>query len=287
MDVSSYEINIIRTLTMIPDINIGPVTTLVVLFITVAFLLKHASEKIDFLRHSNIKYRFLNSLASYVHYGNDIGVDATLKLDHPPADVLERRREGQRYLASKLGNNESGSNTEVDKAKKKGGDGFRGPTLASSLVDCRFALAKVCMPLLRELEFSSDGRNFVSVVRNNSGGGDDGDDAGAAGGGGSGAGGAAGMLTVTSEDGIARPFVGNDAVHTMGVRSFYSPVQREIGRRMRLDGGDDDNNEEAMLRFCPLAMNGALERNAELVRRLTGMDKVRASDRITTFALYR
>jgi len=251
---------------MIPSINIGPVTTLVLLFVVAALLLKHASEKIDFLRRSNIKYRFLNSLASYVHYGNDIGVDATLKLDNPPADVLERRREGQRYLASKLGNNKSGSNTE-----KKDGDGFRGPTLASSLVDCRFALAKVCMPLLRELEFSSEGRNFVSSVRNNS------DDAGAAGGVGSGAGGAAGMLTVTSEDGVARPFVGNDAVQTMGVRSFYAPVQREIGRRMRLDGGDDDNDEEAMLRFCPLAMNGALERNVELVRRLTGMDKVRYS----------
>jgi hypothetical protein len=32
--------------------------------------------------------------------------------------------------------------------------------------------------------------------------------------------------------------------------------------------------QQAKLRFCPIAMNGELEKNVELVKRLTGMDKV-------------
>ena len=132
---------------------------------------------------------------------------------------------------------------------------YRGSKLASSLVDCRFALAKVCMPLLRELEFPNAGRNYVSEVRNI--GSDDN-----------------GMLMVTTENDVACPFVGNDAVHTLGVKSFYAPVQNEINRRMALDGND---NKNSMLRFSPISMNSELEKNVRLIKKLTRLDKVRYS----------
>lgn len=174
----------------------------------------------------------MNALSPYIYYGPNLGVEAVLRLDSPSEDILVRRLEGQQYLSSKL--------------VKSNGE-FKGSKLASSLVDCRFALAKVCMPLLRELEFDGDGRNYIVDVTNSSN--EDG--------------GAAGILTVRTET-DSRPYVGNDAVHTFGVKSFYEPIQKEIGRRMEGD----------MLRYCPTAMNGALEKNVELVKRLTGLDQV-------------
>lgn len=225
----------------------GPVATLVLAFMAISLILKFTWEKLELFFHSNVKYRVLNSLAPYIYYGNDIGVEAALQLDSPSDDVLKRRIEGQKYLASKLGGN----------AYAKHGAECRGSSLAASLVDCRFALAKMCMPLLRELEFPNAGRNFISEVRN---GNDRTDDDGAA-----------GILTVVTEDGVARPYVGNDAVHTMGVKSFYAPIQEEINRRMSLD---HEENKESTMRFCPITMNSALEKNVQLVKRLTGMDKV-------------
>lgn len=230
----------------------GPVTTLVVAFMVLSFVMKYAWEKIELFRHSNVKYRILDSLATYIYYGPDAGVEAALKLDSPTDDVLQRRLEGQKYLASKLENTNRKSAEDT---------AYHGPILAASLVDCRFALAKVCMPLLRELEFSGAGRNFISEVRNGSKESKNAtyEDM------------AAGILTVVTEDGVGRPYVGNDAVHTLGVESFYVPVQKEIARRMVLDS---NNNNESMMRFCPIAMNSALEKNVNLLKNLTGMDKV-------------
>ena len=183
-----------------------------------------------------------------------MGIEEVLKLDKPKPDVLKRRLDGQKYLEEKLKTSSSSSSSTIDKKKN---EKFRGEELASSLVDCRFALAKVCMPILRELEISNAGRNFaVNVDTGNATNGN-------------------GMLQITTEDG-SRPrsgFLGNDAVHTLGVKSFFAPVQKEINRRMELID-DNGSNEEAMLRFCPLTMNSALEENVDLVKSLTGMDKV-------------
>jgi hypothetical protein len=234
----------------------GPVIALVLAFMALSLFVKYAWEKVDLFLRSNYKYLILDSLASYIHYGKDIGVEASLVLDYPTNEVFERRLEGQRYLASKLGSGSGGGSG--------GGKARRGPALASSLVDCRFALAKVCMPLLRELEFSPDvsGRNFVTGVRHAvPRGGDDDDDPDDMS--------SSGMLHVVTEDGTARPYVGNDAVYTMGASCFYAPIQEEVNRRMIGVGG--------MPRFCPIAMNAELERNVELVKNLTGMDKVRYS----------
>jgi len=231
----------------------GPVTTLVVAFMVFSFVMKYAWEKIELFLHSNVKYRIVDSLAAYIYYGPDAGVEAALTLDSPTDEVLKRRLEGHKYLASKLEN--TNRNSAEDTA-------YHGPILAASLVDCRFALAKVCMPLLRELEFSGAGRNFISEVRNGSKESKNATDEDMA----------AGILTVVTEDGVARPYVGNDAVHTLGVESFYVPVQKEIARRMVLDS---KNNNESMMRFCPIAMNSALEKNVNLLKNLTGMDKVR------------
>lgn len=236
----------------------GPVAILVLTFTIVSYLVKTLREKIEFFLRSNWKYRFLNSLAAYIHYGDNIGIEASLKLDSPSDEVLKRRLEGQFYLSSKL------SPKDV-----KDKDQWRGASLASSMVDCRFSLAKVCMPLLRELEFNNSGRNFIKEVRNgcpdaktNA---DQSNAEEAL---------AAGILTVRTEDNVTRPYVGNDAVHTLGVEAFYAPIQREVNRRMSIEG----NNSDSMLRFCPIAMNGELERNVEMIKRLTGLDKVRAYD---------
>ncbi|KAL7466872.1 hypothetical protein ACHAXS_007147 [Conticribra weissflogii] len=233
-------------------LDMGPVTTLVAAFMIFSFVMKYAWEKIELFLHSNVKYRFLDSLAAYIYYGPDAGVEAALSLDSPTDAVLKRRLEGQKYLASKL-----------EKADANSSDNnYHGSTLAASLVDCRFALAKVCMPLLRELEFSGGGRNFISEVHNGSKESKHEQDEDMA----------AGILNVVTEDGISRPYVGNDAVHTLGVESFYVPVQNEIQRRMTLDS---KRNNESMMRFCPIAMNSALEKNVNLLKNLTGMDKVR------------
>ena len=232
--------------------SIGPVTTIVILYMILSYLSKVIWEKIVFYRYSNYKYKFLNSLASYIYYGNDLGIEEVLKLDKPTPDVLKRRLNGQKYLEDRL--KSSASSTTID--KKKNGK-FRGEELASSLVDCRFALAKVCMPILRELELSNAGRNFAVNVNNHN----DGN----------------GMLQITTDDGSVKTVLGNDAVHTLGVKSFFAPIQKEINRRMELSDDDNDNNGEAMIRFCPLTMNSALEENVNLVKSLTGMDKVSSS----------
>lgn len=225
-----------------------PTTILIWTFIALSLTIKVVWEKVDLFLHSNFKYRIINTLASYIYYGEDIGVEAALQLDSPSAEILKRRVEGQRYLHSKLSGGDGGGG--------RGDSELRGPKLASSLVDCRFALAKVCMPLLRELEFHNSGRNFVSKVTNNNNG---------SGGG--------GMLVVTTEDGTKRELLGNDAVHTLSVKSFYVPVQREINRRMELLAGGDDC-QDSMLRFSPISMNTELERNVTLLKNLTGLDKV-------------
>jgi hypothetical protein len=116
------------------------------------------------------------------------------------------------------------------------------------------------MPLLRELEFPNEKRNFITGVFNNK---NNGNDAEAKSGGGG------GMLHVLNEDGVSRPYVGNDAVYTFGIDSFYAPIQEEVSRRMTL------KNDESKLRFCPIAMNGEIKKNVELIKRLTGLDKVR------------
>ena len=221
-----------------------PTTILIWAFIALSLTIKVVWEKVDLFLHSNFKYRIINALASYIYYGEDSGVEAALQLDSPSAEILKRRMEGQRYLDSKLSGGGVGGG--------KGDSELRGPKLASSLVDCRFALAKVCMPLLRELEFHNAGRNFVSKVTNNNKNG--------------------GMLVVTTEDGTKRQLLGNDAVHTLSVKSFYVPVQKEINRRMELTG--DDDCQDSMLRFSPISMNAELERNVSLLKNLTGLDKV-------------
>ena len=225
--------------------SMEPTTLLIWAFIALSLVIKFTWEKIELFLHSNFKYRVINYLASYIYYGDDIGVKSTLQLDSPSQHILERRLAGQKYLESKL----SGKAPAASASK------FRGPKLSSSLVDCRFALAKVCMPLLRELEFPNAGRNFVRSVCNN---GPDGK----------------GMIMVTTEDGMTRPFVGNDAVQTFSVKSFYAPVQNEINRRMSLN---EEGNKDAMLRFSPLSMNSELDKNVSLIKKLTGLDKVRYS----------
>ena len=116
------------------------------------------------------------------------------------------------------------------------------------------------MPLLRELEFSPT-RNFIKQVENNK--------ANATSDGTSG-----GMLQVTTEPGETFMYLGNDAVHTLGISSFHAPVQEEISRRMSLL---DKKNKDAKFRFCPIAMNPELEMNASLILGLTGMDQVSLS----------
>eukprot|EP00542_Grammatophora_oceanica_P016324 CAMPEP_0194051650 /NCGR_PEP_ID=MMETSP0009_2-20130614/41600_1 /TAXON_ID=210454 /ORGANISM="Grammatophora oceanica, Strain CCMP 410" /LENGTH=78 /DNA_ID=CAMNT_0038698845 /DNA_START=18 /DNA_END=251 /DNA_ORIENTATION=+ len=37
-------------------------------------------------------------------------------------------------------------------------------------------------------------------------------------------------------------YVGNDAVHTLGVQSFHEPLQEEINRRMELNGSSSDQD---------------------------------------------
>ena len=244
--------------------TLGPVTTLILCYILLSLLYKRLHEKFTLYKYSNYKYRFINSLAPYIYYGKvDMGLKAVLSLDNPTHDVFQRRMKGQEYLSSKLDNNNNGSSK---KKKKKNDDllrSSRGTVLASSLVDCRFALSKVCMPLLRELEFPVDGRNFITNVKQVAASSDNGSTSKSS----SSSGG--GMLHVTTEDDNTRIYVGNDAVHTMNVHTFYAPIQNEINRRMEINEGSS-----SMLRFCPIAMNAELEENVTLVKRLTGMDKV-------------
>ena len=245
--------------------TLGPVTTLILCYILLSLLYKRLHEKFILYKYSNYKYRCINSLAPYIYYGKvDMGIKAVLSLDNPTYDVLQRRMKGQEYLSSKLDKNKNGSKKNDDDLLLRS----RGMVLASSLVDCRFALSKVCMPLLRELEFPVDGRNFITNVNvaaaageNSAGKSSSSNDGG--------------MLHVTTEDGKTRLYVGNDAVHTMNVHTFYAPIQNEINRRMEINNeGSSSSNSSSMLRFCPIAMNAELEENVTLVKRLTGMDKV-------------
>eukprot|EP00551_Chaetoceros_affinis_P010537 CAMPEP_0203667762 /NCGR_PEP_ID=MMETSP0090-20130426/4540_1 /ASSEMBLY_ACC=CAM_ASM_001088 /TAXON_ID=426623 /ORGANISM="Chaetoceros affinis, Strain CCMP159" /LENGTH=826 /DNA_ID=CAMNT_0050532027 /DNA_START=67 /DNA_END=2547 /DNA_ORIENTATION=+ len=264
----------------------SPVLPLTLAFIGISLFIKVISEKIAFFLKSNIKYRVLDFLADYIHYGNDIGIKSSLSLDSPTSDVLKRREKGQSYLSSKLSSLASDS---------------RGETLKSKLVDCRFALAKVCMPLMRELEFPTN-RNFLIELTNrpqqkdqnlqpapeeekkdqieNNEKGDAGQHAGNS------DVSSAGMFIVHSDQVKDLMYIGNDAVHTLGIQSFHAPIQEEINRRMSLlnnngndkDKNNNDNNAEASrLRFAPIALNPEIEKNADLILGLTGMDQVRYS----------
>lgn len=246
----------------------GPVTTLVFAFVLLSLLIKIVRERLELYLLSNVKYRLLDALGPYIYYGKtDSGIEASLRFDSPSDEVFSRRLDGQKYLSSKLG---GGGNDEGKKGE------MHGPTLATHLVDCRFALSKVCMPLLRELEFPTIGRNFITNVTHGSANGGKKDTNGnknkddVA---------SVGIIHVTTEDGISRPYVGNDAVHTLSVHKFHAPIQEEINRRMSLRKEDvcphyGGKDQSTTLRFCPIAMNTELERNVELVRKLTGMDKV-------------
>ena len=215
----------------------GVVFGITVAFMVLSLALKFIWERAEFWLKSNFKYKFLDFLSHYIYYGSDIGIDASLSLDSPTLEVLQRRRQGQEYLASKLGN-------------ASGKELARGKEMASKLVDCRFALAKVLIPLMRELEFPAK-RNFICELHNK-----DSD----------------GIFEVVTQDGSAMPYVGNDAVHTLGIRSFHAPLQEEINRRMSLINPE---NKDSLLRFAPIAMNVELEKNVDMMLQLTGMDQVR------------
>eukprot|EP00980_Cylindrotheca_fusiformis_P005104 scaffold1083_cov114-Cylindrotheca_fusiformis.AAC.8 len=216
----------------------NPVLSLTLAFIAISLMWSHLVERIQFLTRSNLKYRILDFLASFIYYGADIGVTASLSLDNPSEDVLQRRLKGHEYLNSKLG---GGRKLNV-----------RGQELSAKLVDCRFSLAKVLMPLLRELEFSPAKRNFVTEVITDKG-----------------------MHQVILDTGKEKTgpllYCGSDTVHTLGVKSFHAPIQKEINRRMVLTQGD------SALRFSPIAMNTELEKNAKMILNMTGMDQVRYS----------
>jgi glutamate-1-semialdehyde aminotransferase len=223
----------------------GPVVVLTFAFIGITLLAKMICEHLEFMFKSNLKYKILDYLGDYIYYGKDIGIEASLSLDSPNGDVLERRKTGQAYLASKL--------NPVD-----GKENARGQELASKLVDCRFALAKVCMPLMRELEFPAK-RNFLTELRNRKQSNDSGY--------------AKGMFEVDTSTMSNLMYVGNDAVHTLGIEAFHAPIQEEINKRMSLMNGDKDG----ALRFAPLSLNAELEKNTNMILELTGMDQVRYS----------
>jgi hypothetical protein len=251
----------------------GTVVVFTLAFIVVSYLLKKITEKLVFLSKSNWKYLLIDylckfvpllktlslphfiiadclifaaSTADYIHYGEDIGVDASLALDSPSREVFLRRKEGQNYLQSKL----VPSDPSKDQQK-------RGQDLSLKLVDCRFRLAKVCMPLMRELEFPAT-RNFLTELRNRKqsksqkGGLEE------------------GMLEVDSETASNLLYVGNDAVHTLGIKAFHEPVQEEISKQMSLL-----KDRSSFMRFAPLSLNPILEENVNMILELTGMDQVR------------
>jgi len=210
-----------------------PVLSVTFAFMGVILVWSYIREWMEFTLNSNLKYRFLDFLANFIYYGPNIGVEASLQLDDPATGVLKRRLKGHEYLESKLG----------------GGDkkNPRGVELTSKLVDCRFALAKVLMPVLRELEFFPSKRNFVTNVDTDKG---------------------IHMITVDAED-EPLMYVGSDAVYTLSAKGFYAPIQKEINRRML--------EKEANLRFAPIALNTELEKNANMILEMTGMDQVRYS----------
>jgi len=218
-----------------------PVACLTAIFSLSYLCVKRCSEFITFFLRSNAKYILLDKwLAPAIHYGPDLGVKRVLALDGANASVVARRTEGQAYLASKLGGYDD------DNSNDKSPPHIESFNLSSSLVDCRFPLPKVCMPLLRELEFNPSPRNYVSKVEASGG----------------------QMLKVVDPTGVERPYVGSDAVQTLGVQDFYVPIQSEISKRMDLAG----NKNEATLRFAPTCLTPALEKNVQMLLKLVGGD---------------
>ena len=216
-----------------------PVLALAAIFVLAFFSYKCIADWLLFWWKSNIKYRFIdNIVAPGLHYGKAMGVETVLKLDGANSSVIARRVQGQAYLASRLGGHRAAKEeAHIDKFD-----------LSSALVDCRFLLQKVCMPILRELEFNPSPRNFVANVTRSSGG---------------------GMLNVVDRNCVERPYVGNDAVQTLGVDSFYRPIQNEINMRMT------PGAEGSMLRFAPTSLTPALEHNVRMLLKLTSMEQVR------------
>ena len=139
-----------------------PVLALAAIFVLAFFSYKCIADWLLFWWKSNIKYRFIdNIVAPGLHYGKAMGVETVLKLDGANSSVIARRVQGQAYLASRLGGHRAAKEeAHIDKFD-----------LSSALVDYRFLLQKVCMPILRELEFNPSPRNFVANVTRSSGGG--------------------------------------------------------------------------------------------------------------------
>lgn len=215
-----------------------PVLSVTFAFMGVILVWSYIREWMEFAPKSNLKYRFLDFMATFIYYGSDIGIENSLQLDDPAPCVLERRLKGHAYLESILG----------------GGDrkNPRGVELASKLVDCRFALAKVLMPILRELEFFPPKRNFITNVDTDKG---------------------MHNITVAAED-EPLMYVGSDAVHTLGANGFHAPIQKEINRRML--------EKASNFRFAPITLNTELEKNANIILEMTGMDQVRTNEEMTT-----
>ena len=76
---------------------------------------------------------------------------------------------------------------------------------------------------------------------------------------------AAGMHEMVVQNGKSLLYV--DAAYTLGVQSFYAPVQAEIMNLQEVD-------HTSMLRFAPISLHPQLEKNANLILGLTGMDQV-------------
>ena len=230
----------------------NPVLSITLLVMAALLCISHIREKIVFVQRSNLKYKVLDFLANFIHYGENIGIIESLSLDAPSASVLERRKEGQRYLQSQLGGGDGTTTTAASTAT-------RGQVLSLKLVDCRFALSKVCVPLLRELEFTPK-RNFITKVSTDNH--------------------CMHKVTVDTGDGSKDLlYCGSDAVHTLGVDHFHRPIQTEINRRMSLHS----DNQQSSLRFAPIAMNTELEKNAELILQMTRMDQVSKTKFILIF----
>lgn len=239
ISTSSFADNLLSTF------HSHPVACLTAIFSLSYLCVKRCGEWITFFLRSNAKYIFLdNWLAPAIHYGPDLGAERVLSLDGASAAVVARRTEGQAYLASKLG----GYDDDNDKSPHH--DYHESFNLSSSLVDCRFSLPKVCMPLLRELEFNPFPRNYVSKIKASGG----------------------QMLKVVDPTGTECPYVGSDAVQTLGVQDFYVPIQSKINKRMDLAGSRNDGSNEATLRFAPTSLTPALEKNVQMLLKLVGGD---------------
>jgi hypothetical protein len=206
------------------------VAALIGAFVFLYLMYKILYEWVIFFLHSNFKYKVLDFLADFIYYGQDIGVEATLKLDNPSSSLYARRLKGQAYLQSKL---------QPDESKVSMGE-----KLGPKIVDCRFSLHKAVMPLLRELEFSVKDRNYIQQVHVNMG-----------------------VHRVALENGQTVPYLGGDAVHTLGYEAFVKPIQEEINRRM--------SSADSTLRFAPTSLNPELKKNSDMILNMTGMDQVR------------